>query len=116
MEHWGQSTPEGNYYEAIRLKKNGDLLIAGFSQRFAWIRQALGIFNMDSLAGTLLGALKGFMDAKLLAFPWDNLGQVMDGLILGYGVCPKNADPLFHIIGDDTEALKYLMNEQAELQ
>ncbi|MBI4924358.1 MAG: hypothetical protein HY843_00420 [Bdellovibrio sp.] len=114
-EVWGFST-EQTYYEAIRVKKNGDLLIVGFSDKFAWIRQALGIFNMDDLAAVLLQAFQGFLNSKLLAFPWDMAGQLLDGLILGYGVCPKNPSPLFYLIGDDEEALKYLTFEEAQAQ
>lgn len=114
-ELWGSST-EQTYYEAIRVKKNGDLLIIGFSDKYAWIRQALGIFNMDDLASTMLQAMQGFMNSKFLAFPWDNMGQAIDGLILGYGVCPKNPSPTFHMIGDEAEALKYLDYEQSLLQ
>ena len=37
-ELWGQDD-NGTYYEALRVKKNGDLILMGFSDRFAWARQ-----------------------------------------------------------------------------
>ena len=108
-EFWGQDD-NGTYYEAVRVKKNGDLIVMGFSDKFAWARAALGVFNLDDLAAVLLTAVQSF--GVQLPFPFDVQTKVIDGLIVGFGICPKTPSPTFMAIGDGAEALKYLEYEE----
>lgn len=104
-ELWGMSDDRA-YYESLRVRKNGDLMIMGYSERAAWGRAVLGIFNMEDLFTRLLTAIQGF---QMPANIWG-----IDGLVIGFGLCPKEPSETFFLIGDDVEALKFLMFEQEQ--